>query len=300
MSLNLDRELETALAIAAEGSTLVRGFLGKPLDVDRKGGDEPVTAADRAANQLIVHRLQAAFPDDAILSEEIPDDGTRLQSRRVWMVDPIDGTRDFIGVAAGTAPADTGSEPEPDVVAPVRALSGFAVMIGLCVDGRPAVGAVALPLEGVIYAGVPGVGAWRCLPDGTRAPLATTALPAPPGIRLVASKSHRTRGVDAFRQALGIEDEVNIGSVGVKVAMVADGRRDLYVYPGGRTKVWDSCAPEAILLGAGGRLTDTTGAPLDYASADLYNRRGIVASNGPLHDLVLRTLRELRAGGQIP
>jgi 3'(2'), 5'-bisphosphate nucleotidase len=298
--MTLARELEAALAIAGEAATLVRGFLGRPLVVDRKAGDEPVTAADRAASELIVDRLRAAFPTDAVLSEEVPDDGARLHNRRVWMVDPIDGTRDFIGIAAGTPAAETGSEPEPDVVAPVRALSGFAVMIGLCVDGRPVVGAVALPLEDVIYAGIPGQGAWRYHPDGRREPLGTTSRAAPPGIRLVASKSHRTREVDEFRRALAIEDEVNIGSVGVKVAMVADGRRDLYVYPGGRTKVWDSCAPEAVLLGAGGRMTDITGAPLAYTDADLYNRRGIIASNGPLHDLVLGTVRGLRAAGNMP
>src|SRR6185369_5566228 len=130
-------------------------------------------------------------------------------------------------------------------------------------------------------------------PDGAATPLRASEIVGPPGIRLVASKSHRTRDVDRFRRALSIEDEVNIGSVGVKVAMVADGSRDLYVYPGGRTKIWDTCAPEALLLGAGGALTDTTGAPLSYTDADLYNRRGIVASNGPLHSVVLRTLREL-------
>jgi 3'(2'), 5'-bisphosphate nucleotidase len=290
-----ERELETALGIAADATTLVRSFLGRPIAVDRKAGDEPVTAADRAASDLIIARLAAAFPADAVLSEEVPDDGSRLAHRRVWMVDPIDGTRDFIGIAGGIDPSDTGSEPEPDVVAPVRARSGFAVMIGLCVDGRPQVGVVALPLMGTIYAGVPGEGAWCYASDGTRTPLATSTIAAPPGIRLVASKSHRTRDVDLFRRALAIEDEVNIGSVGVKVAMVADGSRDLYVYPGGRTKVWDSCAPEAVLVGAGGRLTDTIGGPLSYTEPDLYNRRGIIASNGPLHDRVLQALAELRA-----
>jgi 3'(2'), 5'-bisphosphate nucleotidase len=182
------------------------------------------------------------------------------------------------------------------VVAPVRARSGFAVMIGLCVAGRPRVGVVALPLANAIYAGVPGVGAWRYGADGEATPalLITSALAAPPGIRLVASKSHRTRDVDRFRRALDIDDEINIGSVGVKVAMVADGSRDLYVYPGGRTKIWDTCAPEALLVAAGGSMTDATGAPLSYTEADLYNRRGIVASNGPLHPIVLRTLAELR------
>ena len=88
----------------------------------------------------------------------------------------------------------------------------------------------------------------------------------------MASKTHRTRDVDDFRRALGIDDEVNVGSVGLKVAMVADARRDLYVYPGSRTKLWDTCGPEAVLIAAGGRLTDVHGQPLDYTRPDLQNR----------------------------
>jgi 3'(2'), 5'-bisphosphate nucleotidase len=91
-----------------------------------------------------------------------------------------------------------------------------------------------------------------------------------------------------------------VGGVGLKVAMVADGSRDLYVYPGGRTKIWDSCAPEAIIIAAGARLTDTYGQPLSYDTPDLLNRKGLVASNGPLHDLVVSTIALLRAKPPAP
>jgi 3'(2'), 5'-bisphosphate nucleotidase len=261
------RELAVAEAVALEAAALVRGYHGTDFAVDRKAGNEPVTEADRAANTLIVDRLRAAFPDDAILSEEIPDDGARMGRARVWMVDPIDGTSDFIA-------GDT----------------GFVVMIGLAVDGRPHVGAVAQPLTGRVYGGIAGAGAWRTDPDGARAPLRTSTLAAPPGIRLVASKTHRTPRVDAVKRALGITDELNVGSVGLKIGLVSEAARDLYVYTGGRTKIWDTCGPEAILVGAGGRMTDLDGAPLVYDRAELYNRRGIVASNGPLHDYVIAAL----------
>ena len=261
------RELAVAEAVALEAARLVRGYHGTDVAVDRKAGNEPVTEADRAANTLIVDRLRAAFPGDAILSEEIPDDGARMGHARVWMVDPIDGTSDFIA-------GDT----------------GFVVMIGLAVDGRPHVGAVAHPLTSLVYSGVVGVGAWRIDPGGARTPLHTSSLAGPPGIRLVASKTHRTPRVDAVKRALGITDEVNVGSVGLKIGMVSEATRDLYVYTGGRTKIWDTCGPEAILHGAGGRMTDLDGQPLVYDRAELYNRRGIVASNGPLHDFVIETL----------
>jgi len=229
-----------------------------------KAGNEPVTEADHAANDVIMRRLSAAFPQDAILSEEIPDDGSRLGARRVWMVDPIDGTSDFI---LGHA--------------------GFAVMIGLAIDGRPALGVVSQPNTGKTYSGVVGVGAWLDRPNEDRITLRTSALAAPPGIRLVASKTHRTPRIDAIRRELQIDDEMNIGSVGLKIGLVAEATRDLYIYTGGRTKIWDTCGPEAVLVAAGGRVTDMFGAPLQYASANLYNGRGIVASNGPLHAEVI-------------
>jgi 3'(2'), 5'-bisphosphate nucleotidase len=277
-SLDLRRELEVARAAALEAAILVNRYRHTALTVDHKIGDEPVTVADREASDLILRHLTAAFPDDVILSEEVPDSGARLQADRVWMVDPIDGTRDFI---AGD--------------------DGFAVMIGLCIDGRPRLGVLAMPANGDLYAGIvgaggagsPGTDGWKEAADGTRVPLTTSVLARPPGIRLVASKSHRTGNVDAFRRALGIEDEFNVGSIGVKVALVADARRDLYVYPGSRTKIWDTCGPEAVLLAAGGRITDVHGQPLTYTDANLTNRGGIIASNGPLHDLVIETLRPL-------
>jgi 3'(2'), 5'-bisphosphate nucleotidase len=282
---DLQHELEVARAAALDAAILVKGYWRTSLAVDHKAGDEPVTIADREASDLILQHLERAFPNDVVLSEEVPDSGARLQASRVWMVDPIDGTRDFI---AGD--------------------DGFAVMIGLCIDGRPRLGVLAMPSNGDLYAGIvgaggagsPGTGGWKEAADGTRVPLSTSRLGGPPGIRLVASKSHRTGNVDVFRKALGIEDEFNVGSIGVKVAMVADARRDLYVYPGSRTKIWDSCGPEAVLLAAGGRITDVHGQPLTYTDANLTNRSGIIASNGPLHDLVIETLRPLVTRHTLP
>ena len=264
------RELAVAHQIAVAAADVVRTFVGRPFRIDNKAGDEPVTEADHAANDLIVERLAREFPDDVILSEEIPDDGSRLHAQRVWMVDPIDGTRDFIA-------GDT----------------GFAVMIGLCVDGIPTVGVVSQPLSGKTYAGIVGDTAWMDTAGSPRVPLRTSTLAGPPGIRLVASKSHRTPRVDAVKRALQIDDEMNIGSIGLKIGLVAEAVRDLYVYTGGRTKLWDTCGPEAILVAAGGRVTDVDGLPLKYTSSDLLNRRGIVASNGPLHENVISTIAPL-------
>ena len=266
------RELAVARDIAVAAAVGVKSYVGRPVRIQNKAGNEPVTEADHAAIIMIVDRHARDFPGDVILSEEIPDDGLRHGQRRVWMVDPIDGTSDFIL-------GDT----------------GYAVMIGLCIDGRPTLGVVSQPTSGKTYEGVVGEGAWLQIGAGDRVPLRTSQLTGPLGIRLVASKSHRTPRVDAVKRALQIEDEMNIGSVGLKIGLVAEAARDLYVYTGGRTKMWDTCGPEAILAAAGGRITDVDGRPLMYTGTDLYNRRGIVASNGPLHDAVIAVLAPLMA-----
>lgn len=270
MTIDLTHELQIARQIAQEALILVRDFASRPLQVDHKDGGEPVTAADRAASALIVDRLRQAFPEDGILSEELPDDGSRLRCPRVWMIDPIDGTRDF-----------------------VRGLPGYAVMIGLCVNGRPTLGVLAQPTTGFTWSGVVGQGAWKDHPDGTRETIHPSDLSQLEGVRIVRSQSRRMPELDRYHSALGVTDELSIGSVGIKVALVAEGSRDLYIYPGPHLKLWDSCGPVAVLLAAGGRVTDIDGGDLVY-NADLTHPRGIIASNGPIHDHVLRTLTALR------
>ncbi|MDZ4697187.1 MAG: 3'(2'),5'-bisphosphate nucleotidase CysQ [Deltaproteobacteria bacterium] len=266
----LRQETEIAYGIALRAAELVRGYHGKKMAVDRKSENEPVTEADRLASALIVSALCDAFPDDSVLSEELPDDGSRLGQRRVWMVDPIDGTKDFI-----------------------RGDLGYAVMIGLCIDGRPRIGIVAQPPTRITYAGFIDDNervAWQQEADQPRVPLVPSKISETGQIRLAASKSHRGPEIDAVRAALGIKDELNIGGVGMKMSLVANGTCDLYVYPGDKTRLWDSCAPEAILTAAGGRVSDLAGNLLRYDEPELFNKRGIIASNGPLHPRVVEAL----------
>jgi 3'(2'), 5'-bisphosphate nucleotidase len=273
LSRELSRELETARAVALEAAALVASFTGRPLGVEHKSGGEPVTQADLQSSELIVRRLRQAFPADAVLSEEMPDDGERLVNPRVWMIDPIDGTRDF-----------------------VRGEAGYVVMLGLCIAGRPLVGAVVQPATRQVWMGAVGMGAWKESPGGERTPLRVSAIHKSSDIRLVSSKSHRSEYYQRFRRALGVEDELALGSVGLKVALIAEGSRDLYVYPGSQTKIWDSCGPEAILTAAGGRITDCSGGALGYTNPTLQNPNGLVASNGCVHDVAIQVVADLRAG----
>jgi 3'(2'), 5'-bisphosphate nucleotidase len=272
MKPDFSREMHIARAVALEAAALVASFKGRALDVQHKAGGEPVSQADLESSALVVGRLREAFPHDAILSEELPDDGARLRSSRVWMIDPIDGTSDFL-----------------------RGEPGYVVMVGFCFEGRPAVGAVAQPSTGAVWLGETGVGAFKESPDGKRLPISVSSVAEPQAIRLVSSKSHRSAYYQRFRDSLGITDELAVGSVGMKVSLIAEGSRDLYVYPGSQTKIWDSCAPEAILTAAGGKLTDSEGALLCYSEAHLQNPRGVVASNGHVHPVALDAVARLRA-----
>jgi len=269
---DLTRELETARAVALEAAALVASFKGRPLEVRHKGGGEPVSRADIESSELIVRRMRAAFPGDAILSEELPDDHSRLDNPRVWMIDPIDGTSDFL-----------------------RGEPGYVVMIGLCVEGRPTVGAVAQPTTGHLWMGAVGAGAWKEQPGAAREMLRVSGVGETHAIRLVSSKSHRSEYYERFRHALGITDELALGSVGLKVALIAEGSRDLYVYPGSQTKIWDSCGPEAILTAAGGMVTDSDGGALQYTLPALHNPRGMIASNGLVHRQAIDAVARLRA-----
>ncbi len=242
------------------------------MDVDRKAGDEPVTRADREASDVILAGLGREFPCDIFISEEAPDDPRRLRDpgARIWFIDPLDGTNDFI-----------------------RGRVGFSVMIGMCVGGRPRLGVVFQPIApdggDRVFTATTGHGTWMEDAHGRhRLTCSTTTDPA--ALRLVASKSHRTTEIDAVKTTLGIADEMNIGSVGLKLGLIALAERDLYVNPSSKSKAWDTCAPEALLVEAGGRITDLWGDPLHYDLADLRNLRGLLASNGPAHDAVVAKL----------
>lgn len=267
---DLSRELAAAVAAARQVAPAILEARRLGVAVDRKHGDEPVTEADRAANAALVAAIGSAFPDDAILSEEAEDDGARFAKDRVWMIDPIDGTKDFI---AGRP--------------------GFATMIGLVIGERPALGVVYQPDCDRLYYATRGAGAFVVEGGGAPERLAVSNVADLTAVRMVASASHRDAVIDEVKERIGCRDEENLGSVGLKLGLIARGLRDLYVNPQGHSKLWDACAPEALLVEAGGVLTDRLGKLLDYRRAELANTEGLIASNGVLHAAVIERLAPL-------
>jgi 3'(2'), 5'-bisphosphate nucleotidase len=271
--MSLAGELDEVLRIARRAGDLVRAVYATPFTVELKGPDDPVTRADREANEIICAALATAFPGDAVLAEEsVPASAAevaRLAAKeRVWFVDPLDGTREFA--------ARNGE---------------FAVMIGLAVGGRAALGVVLMPVTGEAVAGGTGIAAFAEDARGARRSLSVSAIRDLREATLLVSRSHRSAALEPLIQRLGISHVTPCGSVGVKVARLVLGQADLYVHAGLGAKRWDTCAPEAVLAAAGGRFSDLDGAPIDYGSPDLVLRRGMIASNGALHEAVVAVTR---------
>ncbi len=265
MSADFQTELDFVSVIAKQAGELVVHIRDhSELGVEMKAGNEPVTVADRQASEFLVGELAKTFPNDVIISEENADDDRRQRADRVWFIDPIDGTKDYI-----------------------RGEDGYCVMIGLAIRGRPTMGVVYAPASARTFAGALGHGAWVTLPDQTRHAMKVSTRRDLQSALLVASKSHRSDTLDRVKSALGIANEHNVGSIGLKLGLIALGERDLYVNPTSRCSTWDTCAPEAILLAAGGALSDLDGKPLEYVARENHHPRGLLASNGLLHKLAV-------------
>jgi 3'(2'), 5'-bisphosphate nucleotidase len=269
-----ERELESASELARAAGRILLEIYASDFDVDWKGKSDPVTAADRRANAFLADALRARFPDDGVVAEENPEHGDALSRARCWFVDPLDGTKEFI--------AKNGE---------------FAVMIGLASAGRAVLGVVYQPTTDKLYRGVVGAGA--VLEQGAHAhALRCSERAAPSALRLVVSRSHRSRSTDALIERLGIRDEAVSGSVGLKIGRIAEDRSDLYVHMSGRSSKWDACGPEAILVAAGGRFSDLFGNAIDYRSAEMANGRGLLACNAAAYAAVLPEVRAVaRAAG---
>ena len=268
-----DHDLRIACELArAAGAAILEHYEG-PINVEQKNYEddvEPVTQADRIANELIVNGLKREFPNDGILAEESVDTKRRLEKSRVWMVDPLDGTNGFI---------DGNGD--------------FAVQIGLTEEGQCMVGVVYQPLTGVLYRAVRDEGTWIERPQFEPERAHVSDQTKLGDMRLAASRSHRSPRMNKVITRFGFREEVQRGSVGIKVGLLIEQQCDLYIHLSPRTKQWDTCAPEIILTEAGGRMSDLFGSPLNYNVPDVQNRNGLVASNGASHDQIIETLAPL-------
>ena len=257
------RERELAERAARAAGAIVRRYYESGVRVAEKGPDNPVTRADLEANACIRALVAAAFPDDGWLSEETADSTERLRKRRVWVVDPLDGTKEFI-----------------------QHIPEFCVSIALVEDGRPVVAVEYNPVADRLYAAVRGQGTTV---NGAPAHVSRTA--RVPDALVLASRSEDQRGEwDAFKGRVRVK---LTGSVAYKLAELAAGAGDATFTLTPKNE-WDICAGSLLVEEAGGRVTDLHGAPLRFNQA-MTLRAGMVASNGVLHAGLLALIAESSA-----
>jgi 3'(2'), 5'-bisphosphate nucleotidase len=275
---SFDTELETARRIARQAADILLAIYATNFAVqDKSGGMGPVTEADERANAFIVGELRKAFPGDAVVAEESDNSGDGRRAERCWYVDPMDGTQEF-----------------------VNRNGEFAIHVGLAVAGQATVGVVYRPVGDKLYSGVVGQGAFL-EEEGERRALRVSDVAEPSALRLVVSRSHRSKLTDAVVQRLGITRQRESGSVGLKCGLLAEAAADVYIHTSNKSYRWDNCAPEAVLRAAGGILTDLGGTPYAYDGAELQNHRGLLACNAAafprVQPVVAQFAREARILG---
>ncbi|MDH4252257.1 MAG: 3'(2'),5'-bisphosphate nucleotidase CysQ [Nitrospira sp.] len=259
-------EQRVAMDLARIASQAILEVYTTRFDVRYKGPGDPVTDADLRAQDIIVSGLSREFPDDGIVSEERPVSEEARRRPRVWYVDTLDGTGEFV------------------------ARSGeFSVIIGSLEQGLPKLGVIYHPVDDVLYVGIRDESAW-IIRGGERRRTWVLAAAPPHSLRLAVSRSHRDPVIDRIEANLSNVQEIPCGSVGVKIGLLLSGQADAYVEPSPYTSKWDVCGAEAILRGAGGFMSDMAGGPMRYEEPDLKNRRGFVATNHACHGDVLAAI----------
>jgi 3'(2'), 5'-bisphosphate nucleotidase len=248
-------------AAAAAAEPVMRVYGAMDVGISYKGPDDPVTRADEEANALLLELLHRDFPGVPIVAEESdPSSYAGFGSApHALFVDPVDGTRDFI--------AKNGE---------------FAIMLGFAEAGEAKVGVVECPALGERYGAIVGTGAFRITAEG-RTPIHVSDNSELAHARCAVSRFHRSEAVDTKLAALGPLTLVPTGSAGIKGVRVASGALDIYAHPSNSAvKLWDACAPEAIVRAAGGIWTDCRGRAFDYRGPFAQNN-GTLAANPTLH-----------------
>jgi len=245
MGATLSPHLQTLIRIAQAAGIVVMRHYEAGCDARVKADRSPVTDADEEAEKLILAELAAAFPQVAVVAEEEAAAGRIAKvGARFFLVDPVDGTKEFV---------KRGGE--------------FTVNIGEILDGEPVSGVVFAPAIGRLFVGAVGEGAFELSGDAIRSIVARA--PASDGLVAVSSRSHPDAKTDELLKSLPIKGQTNAGS-SLKFCLVAAGEADIYPRAG-QTMEWDTAAGHAVLRAAGGKVTTWDGAPFVYGKPGFHN-----------------------------
>ena len=263
-----ESELEKIKSIAREAGEKVLEVYKGDLDKKRKKDNSFVTKADLASERIILKGLKDfGYP---ILSEEKRDDLKRLDSDFLFIVDPLDGTRDFV--------EETGD---------------FSIMIGLAKKGVPEMGVVYKPVGDKLYYGQKGEGSFLKEKDKKEKKLNVSSEEELEKSNLVMSRFHLSNTEEKLLDKGIVKESLRSGSIGVKVGLIAEGKAEGYFNKSSRTCEWDTCAPEVILKEANGKITDLDGESLNYNSEKVNNESGVLATNGNIHLSLIKEIKRI-------
>ncbi len=270
LNLTLADILERTIELSWIASKMLRDYYrgsGSDLDV-RDKAQGPVTIADEAVDRYLLAGIRSICGDSCgyLTEETYQTADAMLPQDWVWIIDPLDGTRDFID--------KTGE---------------YAIHIALTYQQRPVLAVVALPESARLYAAILGGGTWQIDASGARKSIRVTENRNLTELVVVASRNHRTEKLVQLLAQLPCQQQLEVGSIGCKIAAIVEHDADLYISVSGKSapKDWDFAAPELILTEAGGKFTDRHGNPLLYNTGDVSQWGCLVASNGEWHQEIL-------------
>lgn len=252
--INMLKNLEET---AKKAGDEIMKIYNSDFKVLKKENKTPVTEADIQANKVITKELKKTkIP---ILSEESKDNSERLNSKKVWIVDPMDGTRDFI-----------------------KRTGEFCVMIGLVENGKPIAGVVYLPAIDKMYLAKKGEGAYM-KEIGNRSNLRTSNFRDFSKFRMVVGRGRFGKRAKKLYDNLGIGSIKRTGSNGLKMGLISENKADIFYNPTDKMGEWDLCAPQIILEESGGRVTNSLGGKIVYNKENPSTPYGVLATNKKLH-----------------
>jgi 3'(2'), 5'-bisphosphate nucleotidase len=259
-------ELDIAIKAAQEASNIILEIYQKDYNTYTKTDNSPVTDADLKSNKVINEILSNT--KYSILSEEDIDDQSRLSKDMIWIVDPLDGTSDFID--------KTGE---------------FTVMIALIQNKKPILGVIAWPTEKILFVAQKNCGAFR-YSNHKWDKISVTKIDEISKCRTVGSRHHLSDKEKKFIKKIGIKDFTSIGS-SLKVGKISSGEAEAYITTTNKMKEWDTAASYCIISEAGGKMTDMVGNELTYNNKDVYHQNGILVTNGLIHNKIIKEFKKL-------
>ena len=263
----MQEELRAVLETIKKAGKAAMAFYDEGNEISYKEGASPLTKADLASEKALLEGLRPF--NYGILSEETDEENDRLNKEKVWIIDPLDGTKDFI-----------------------QKTGDFSIIVGLVENGQPMLGAVYQPgLDRLFYA-VKGKGAFL-VENGKKKKLRVSNTDSFEQMKLLASRNHLQDLEVKFAEKVQISEFVKSGSAGLKVAKVASADGDIYMNTSDRTYEWDICGGAIIIKEAGGAITDMNGKDFVFNKPDPRNKEGFVVSNNKNHSEIIQILGEI-------